>query len=87
MMRGMTARPRKRRGGRRLAIGPLRCRSRRERDRARQGALAPTPARWIAERIAFAPGMAAMVDVLGSDRVRVLDTFVAALERDQGKAR
>jgi hypothetical protein len=31
--------------------------------------------------------MAAMVDVLGSDRVRVLDTFVAALERDQGKAR
>ena len=44
-------------------------------------------ARWIAERIAFAPGMAAMVDALGSDRVRVLDTFVAALERDQGKAR
>jgi hypothetical protein len=41
-------------------------------------------ARWIAERIAFAPGMAAMVDALGSDRARVLDTFVAALERDQG---
>jgi SAM-dependent methyltransferase len=42
-------------------------------------------ARWIAERIAFAPGMAAMVDALGSDRARVLDTFVAALERDQGE--
>jgi SAM-dependent methyltransferase len=40
-------------------------------------------ARWIADRIAFAPGMAAMVDALGSDRARVLDTFVAALERDQ----
>jgi SAM-dependent methyltransferase len=42
-------------------------------------------ARWIADRIAFAPGMAAMVSALGPDRVRVLDAFVAALERDQGK--
>ncbi len=41
-------------------------------------------ARWLADRIAFAPGMAAMVDALGSDRAGVLDTFVAALERDQG---
>ena len=43
-------------------------------------------ARWIADRIAFAPGMAAMVGALGGDRGPVLDTFVAALERDQGKS-
>jgi SAM-dependent methyltransferase len=42
-------------------------------------------ARWIAERIAFAPGMAAMVGALGRDRAAVLDAFVAALERDQGR--
>jgi SAM-dependent methyltransferase len=42
-------------------------------------------ARWLAERIAFAPGMAAMVTALGADRARVCEAFVAALERDQGK--
>jgi SAM-dependent methyltransferase len=42
-------------------------------------------ARWIADRIAFAPGMAAMVRALGADRAPVLEAFVAALERDQGK--
>jgi SAM-dependent methyltransferase len=42
-------------------------------------------ARWIADRIAFAPGMAAMIGALGSDRSAVLDAFAAALERDQGK--
>jgi SAM-dependent methyltransferase len=42
-------------------------------------------ARWMADRIAFAPGMAAMVGALGDDRTPVLDAFVAALERDQGK--
>ena len=42
-------------------------------------------ARWIADRIAFAPGMAAMIGALGDDRKPVLDAFVAALERDQGK--
>jgi SAM-dependent methyltransferase len=41
-------------------------------------------ARWIAENIAFAPGMAAMVDALGADRSRVLEAFVGTLERDQG---
>jgi SAM-dependent methyltransferase len=41
-------------------------------------------ARWIAERMAFAPGMAAMLGGLGGDRTRVLEAFVAALERDQG---
>jgi len=42
-------------------------------------------ARWIADRIAFAPGMAAMLGALGPDRRPVLDAFVAALERDQGR--
>jgi SAM-dependent methyltransferase len=42
-------------------------------------------ARWIAERAAFAPGMSAMIGALGADRTAVLDAFVAALERDQGK--
>ena len=41
-------------------------------------------ARWIADHVAFAPGMAAMLDALGADRSRVLTTFIAALERDQG---
>ena len=42
-------------------------------------------ARWIADHIAFAPGMAAMVAALGADRAPVLDSFVAALERDKGR--
>jgi SAM-dependent methyltransferase len=42
-------------------------------------------ARWLAEHVAFAPGMAAMVAGLGADRAPVLDCFVAALERDQGR--
>jgi SAM-dependent methyltransferase len=41
-------------------------------------------ARWIADRISFAPGMAATVAALGADRMPVLDAFVAALDRDQG---
>jgi SAM-dependent methyltransferase len=41
-------------------------------------------ARWIAQNIGFAPGMAAMLDALGADRCRVLDAFVGALEHDQG---
>ena len=42
-------------------------------------------ARWIADHIAFAPGMSAMVDALGADRARVLDSFASTLERDQGR--
>jgi ubiquinone/menaquinone biosynthesis C-methylase UbiE len=42
-------------------------------------------ARWIADRIAFAPGLAAMAGALGADREPVLDAFVATLEREQGK--
>jgi SAM-dependent methyltransferase len=41
-------------------------------------------ARWIAEHIAFAPGMAAMTDGLGADRDAVMAVFVATLEDDQG---
>jgi SAM-dependent methyltransferase len=41
-------------------------------------------ARWIAERLAFAPGLAAMLASLGRDSARVIDAFVTALERDQG---
>jgi SAM-dependent methyltransferase len=45
----------------------------------------PLPsARWIADHIAFAPGMTAMLNGLGADRPRVLDAFMATLERDQG---
>jgi len=42
-------------------------------------------ARWLAEQIAFAPGMAAMIDGLGADRAPALEAFVSALEADQGK--
>jgi SAM-dependent methyltransferase len=41
-------------------------------------------ARWLADHIAFAPGVAAMIEALGADRAPVLETFVSALERDQG---
>jgi len=41
-------------------------------------------ARWLAENIAFAPGIAAMVGALGADRKAVLDAFTTALEADQG---
>jgi SAM-dependent methyltransferase len=41
-------------------------------------------ARWIAERIAFAPGLSALVAALGSDRSAIMAAFVAGLERDQG---
>jgi SAM-dependent methyltransferase len=42
-------------------------------------------ARFIADHIAFAPGMAAMLAAQGEDRAAVLDAFVAALQRDQGR--
>jgi SAM-dependent methyltransferase len=42
-------------------------------------------ARWLADHVAFAPGMAALLGALGADRPTVLDAFVAALERDQGR--
>jgi ubiquinone/menaquinone biosynthesis C-methylase UbiE len=42
-------------------------------------------ARWLANRIAFAPGLSAAVDTLGADRAPVLDAFVSKLECDQGQ--
>lgn len=42
-------------------------------------------ARWLADRIAFAPGLSAVVQGLGSDCQAVMDAFVVALERDQGQ--
>jgi ubiquinone/menaquinone biosynthesis C-methylase UbiE len=41
-------------------------------------------ARWLAERIQFAPGMAAWMSSLGGRRETVLDALVRRLEHDQG---
>ena len=41
-------------------------------------------ARWLGERISFAPGMAAMIAALGGAATAVVQTFVAQLEHDQG---
>jgi ubiquinone/menaquinone biosynthesis C-methylase UbiE len=41
-------------------------------------------ARWLAERIAFAPGMAATLASLGDRRPGILERFVANLEARQG---
>ncbi|HLL28050.1 MAG TPA: class I SAM-dependent methyltransferase [Xanthobacteraceae bacterium] len=41
-------------------------------------------ARWLAEHIAFAPGMSAMMAGLAADRGPILEAFVSTLERDQG---
>ena len=48
----------------------------------------PVPsARWIAERLAFAPGLAAMLAALGPDRAAVLDSFAMTLETNKGAQR
>jgi SAM-dependent methyltransferase len=41
-------------------------------------------AAWIAQNIAFAPGMSAMVQGLGGERDAVLQYFTSTLERDRG---
>jgi SAM-dependent methyltransferase len=41
-------------------------------------------ARWLAERLAFAPGMSAMLGALGDHHDAVIERFVADLEADQG---
>ena len=41
-------------------------------------------ARWLADRIHFAPGMAAWMSSLGGRRETVLDALVRRLEHDQG---
>ena len=48
----------------------------------------PVPsARWIAERLGFAPGLAAMLAALGPDKAAVLDSFAEKLEADKGAGR
>lgn len=44
-------------------------------------------ARWLADRLGFAPGMAALLAGLGDARNRVLDQFVADVEQAQGTGR
>lgn len=44
-------------------------------------------ARWLAERLAFAPGMRAMLAGLGGRRDAVVERFVADLEQEQGRGR
>ena len=47
----------------------------------------PVPsARWIAQRLDFAPGLAAMLAALGSDKAAVLESFAKTLETDKGAA-
>lgn len=41
-------------------------------------------ARWLAARLAFAPGVAALLAGLGQDRQAVVKAFAAKLEADQG---
>lgn len=41
-------------------------------------------AAWLAEHLAFAPGLAAMLDAQGRDREAVLARFAEDLRRDQG---
>ena len=43
-------------------------------------------ARWLGDRIGFAPGMAALIGGLGADADRVIDRFVENLEARQGRA-
>ena len=50
-----------------------------------EAALEAPSARWLSERLAFAPGIAALLAAQDEDRASVLARFVADLERDQGK--
>jgi len=48
------------------------------------GRLEVPGARWLADRLAFAPGMAAFLGALGERRMDVLAEFVERLEAAQG---
>ena len=48
--------------------------------------LAPSPA-WLAERLAFAPGMAALLDGFGGERAEVIAAFQKRLEERRGPGR
>jgi SAM-dependent methyltransferase len=41
-------------------------------------------ARWLADRLAFAPGMSAMLGSLGAQRQAIVEEFASAIEADQG---
>jgi hypothetical protein len=47
--------------------------------------MAPSPA-WLAERLAFAPGMAALLDGFGAARAEVITAFRKRLEATRGSA-
>ncbi len=49
-----------------------------------EAALEAPSAGWLAGRLAFAPGLDALLAAQGNDRAEVLARFVADLERDQG---
>jgi SAM-dependent methyltransferase len=55
-----------------------------ERITAAEDSLCAPSARWLAERLAFAPGLAAWLAAQDENRAAVLDRFAADLERDQG---
>lgn len=55
-----------------------------EQVRRAEATLGAPSARWLAERLAFAPGLAAMLRGQGEDRENVIARFVSDLERDQG---
>jgi SAM-dependent methyltransferase len=55
-----------------------------ERITAVEDSLCAPSARWLAERLAFAPGLAAWLAAQGEGRAAVLNRFAADLERDQG---
>ena len=52
---------------------------------AHTATLAAPSALWLAERMAFAPGMAAQLAALGAEREAVLAQFVTAVEAKQGR--
>jgi SAM-dependent methyltransferase len=49
------------------------------------GRLAVPGPRWLADRLAFAPGMAALLGALGKRRADVMAAFVERLEATQGR--
>jgi len=55
-----------------------------ERITAAEDSLCAPSARWLAERLAFAPGLAAWLAAQDENRAAVLERFAADLERDQG---
>lgn len=51
----------------------------------RRANLQAPSARWLGERLRFAPGMAAQLDGLGDQAAKAIDLFVSSVERVQGR--